>query len=280
MNTFKLSAVALAVASVGSLAPNAFAGVGGSNDLIVAAVASGSVDAIIAEVEKTESLICPDCIQTVTNLTNDDRQSVRLVAAWWFASRPGLLLTMTDQKIEDLAGDATHVRNAADFLGRIRAYGALPSLATAMHNGSLTVDAKQSIVNAVRFMAHPNGNPILQTAMADTDPTVRASAVVAWRDILGQSSATAVEPSLADSDAGVRAAAAGVTGGMRDANARATLEGLVVNDADSVVRRNAAWALGQIGSASSRAALTTASGDPSPLVSQVAKAALAQLAPN
>jgi len=51
----------------------------------------------------------------------------------------------------------------------------------------------------------------------------------------------------------------------------------VVGDPDPVVRRNAAWALGQLGNASSAAALSRASGDASGLVRGVARAALAQL---
>jgi len=55
------------------------------------------------------------------------------------------------------------------------------------------------------------------------------------------------------------------------------LEALVIQDPDSVVRRNAAWALGQLGNAASRAALQQAMSDPSGLVRGVAKAALAGL---
>jgi HEAT repeat protein len=113
--------------------------------------------------------------------------------------------------------------------------------------------------------------------MSDADAGVRAMAVVAWRDVLGQAGAQPVVAVLHDGDAGVRAEAATVIGGMREATGRATLEDLVVHDADPVVRRNAAWALGQIGSAASRPALTTASTDASGLVSLVAKAALANL---
>jgi HEAT repeat protein len=43
------------------------------------------------------------------------------------------------------------------------------------------------------------------------------------------------------------------------------------------VRRNAAWALGQLGNAASRAALIQAASDNSGLVSGVAKASLAKL---
>ncbi len=66
-------------------------------------------------------------------------------------------------------------------------------------------------------------------------------------------------------------------GAMHDTNAVSTLEVLVVSDPDSIVRRNAAWSLGKLGSSTSRAALITASSDKSGLVSGVAKAALASI---
>jgi HEAT repeat protein len=113
--------------------------------------------------------------------------------------------------------------------------------------------------------------------MTDGDASVRAAAVVAWRDVLGQSTAQPVVALLGDSDANVRAQAAGVIGGMTEQSARGTLEALVVRDPDSTVRRNAAWALGQLGNAGSRAALLQAITDKSGLVRGVAKAALAGL---
>lgn len=272
-NLSKLAAVAIALSATPALA-----GKGGSNAAIVAAVQSGSTDAILAEVERSEGLLCEECIQTVTNLTEDSRFAVRKVAAWWFAKRPGLKNLMVEQMVVDLtSGDALHVRNAADFVGAVMSYTSLPALRTAMNRSGLTSDAKLAIVRAVGYMAHVGGNSILQTAMGDSDPQVRAAAVRAWRDILGQVGVTPVEGLLSDGDAGVRAEAATVIGAYGDAGGRAQLEQLVVADPSSFVRRNAAWALGKIGSAESRQALTTASADKSGLVNGVAKAALASL---
>lgn len=270
----KLAAVALAFAA--SATP-ALAGKGGSNAKIVDAVRSGSLDAIIAEVERAEGLICEDCVQTMINLTEDDRLEVREVAAWWFAKRPGTKNIMVSQMKDDLKlGDAKHVRNAADFVGYVREYSALPELRAAMARG-LDTEAKLAIVRAVGYMAHLDGNGILQTAMADGDARVRAAAATAWRDVLGQVDARPVLALLGDADANVRAQAAIVVGAYGEASARATLETLVTSDADAYVRRNAAWALGKIGSAQSTQALTAATHDKSGLVSGYAKAALATL---
>jgi HEAT repeat protein len=272
-------AIKLAAVAVLALAPSAaFAGKGGSAEAIDAAVSSGSTDAIIAEVERAESLLCPKCIQTMTALTEDPRFAVREVAAWWFARRPALKDMLATQFAGDLpTGGTVAVRNAADFLGRTKTYTALPRLRAAIHRGDLGAEAKLALVRAAGFMAHTGGNEVLTTAMTDGDAGVRAAAVVAWRDVIGQNTAQPVVALLGDGDANVRAQAVGVIGGMLEQSARVTLEALVVGDPDSSVRRNAAWALGQLGNASSRAALTQATGDKSGLVRGVAKAALAGL---
>ncbi|HEY4238913.1 MAG TPA: HEAT repeat domain-containing protein [Kofleriaceae bacterium] len=253
------------------------AGKGGSAQLIQQAVQSHSQDAIIAELEHTESLICDECVSIVTPLTEDSRFEVRQAAAWWFARRPALAGALADGFRADLTGGtATAVRNAADFFGGMRDFKALPQLRIAITRASSS-DAKLAIVRAVGFMAHTDGNGILVTAMGDQDPAVRAAAVTAWRDMLGQANAQPVIALLGDGAAQVRAQAATVIGGLRDQAGRAQLEALVVSDADAKVRRNAAWALGQLGNASSRVALTKASTDASPLVGSTARASLTYL---
>ncbi|HEY4179722.1 MAG TPA: HEAT repeat domain-containing protein [Kofleriaceae bacterium] len=269
----KLAAVAFVVLA----SSTAFAGKGGSATNIRDAIASHSSDAIIAEVERAESLGCPDCIQLVTNLTEDNRYEVREVAGWWFAKRPVLrdqLIVGFEQDLK--SGDTTAVRNAADFIGASASLKSLPALREAITR-DVGEDGKLALVRAVKTLAHTSGNVVLTTAMADRSPAVRAAAIKAWRDILDQKDGSPALALLSDSDAGVRADAATVAGAMNVTSAVATLENLVVNDADSTVRSNAAWALGKLHSTSSRAALTLASGDKSSLVRGVAKAALAQL---
>ncbi|MBL0213508.1 MAG: HEAT repeat domain-containing protein [Myxococcales bacterium] len=273
-NGMKLAAVAfLAV-----VASPAYAGKGGSSGLIRSAIQSGSVDAIVAEIERTESLTCAECVQMVTNLLEDNRYAVREVAAWWFAKRPALKDMVAATMVDDLASGSTiKVRNAADFLGATVTYTALPTLRAAIHRDNVGPEGKLAMVRAVAFMGHIGGNDVLATAMSDGDAGVRAAAATAWRDILGQTSAAPVAGLLNDSDANVRAAAATTVGGMGHVAAAAQLETLVVGDADSIVRRNAAWALGKLGQASSRAALTQASSDKSGLVRMTARAALASI---
>lgn len=270
----KLAAVAFVLLA----ATPAFAGKGGSAGKIAAAVNSGSVDAIVAEVERAEGLVCPDCMGTMLGLVEDSRLEVREVAAWWFAKRPGVKEQLaTTFKAELVNAGSIDVRNAADFLGRVRQFDALPQLRIAIARTDLSTDAKLAIVRAVGHMAHIDGNSVLLTAMNDTDASVRAAAVSAWREILGQLDVKPLVGKLADPDAKVRAAAANVIGVYGEPSARLALEQLVTTDADPFVRRNSAWALGRIGSAESAAALRTAASDPSGIVRGFASAALASL---
>lgn len=269
----KLAAVTFVLFAAGP----AMAGKGGSAERIRDAVTSTSTDAIIAEIERAESLMCPDCVPIVTNLLEDNRYAVREVAGWWFAKRPGLKDMMVPGFLEDLkSGNTVAVRNAADFFGATVTYQALPALREAIKR-DVGVEGKLAMVRAVGNLMHPGGNPVLLTAMADGSPEVRAAAVKAYREIRNQTDAAPVIGLLSDSSATVRAEAVTVAGGLRAAGAASALEAIVMNDADPVARRNAAWALGRIGSPSSREALTKASTDTSSIVAGVAKAALASL---
>lgn len=270
----KLAAVAFLLC----LASPAFAGKGGSAGKIRQAISSGSVDAIIAEIERAEGLACGECVQLVTNLTEDDRYEVREVAAWWFAKRPAMAKMLVPGFVDDLGkGNSIAVRNAADFLGATITYTSLPALRAAIKRSDIDANAKLALVRAAKTLGHQGGNPVLTTAMTDASADVRAAAASAWREIRGQTSAAPVVPLLADGNATVRAKAASVVGAMGEVSARAQLETLVTTDADPFVRRNAAWALGKLGDSASRGALEKAAGDTSGLVRSTAKAALAQL---
>lgn len=276
MNTIGIKLAAVALLACATASP-AFAGKGGSVGKLKAAVASHSVDAIVAEVERTESLMCDGCIDVMLALTEDARYPVREVAAWWIAKRPTLHRSMTEHfTAELLAGDSVAVRNAADFLGASSTFRALPQLRAAIRR-DVDAEAKLAIVRAVDLLGNLGGNDVLTVAMADRDARVRAAAARAWRDIRGQRDAGPVAGLLGDRDAAVRAAAATVVGGLKHAAAAGTLETLVVSDPSPIVRKNAAWALGKIGAASSRAALAQASNDASGFVRLTARAALAQL---
>lgn len=263
--------------SIVALAGTASAGKGGSAGKLRQAIQSGSVDAIVAEVERAEGLACSECVTLVAALTEDSRYPVREVAAWWFAKRPALAKPLAEGFILDLASTNTiRVRNAADFLGATITFTALPAMRAAIQR-PLDTDAKLALVRAVKTLGNLGGNDVLTAAMRDGDARVRAASVVAWREIRGQVGAAPVVPLLADPDAFVRAQAATVAGALREASARAALETLVVGDADPQVRKNAAWSLGRLGDAASRTALEKAANDASGFVRMTARAALKSL---
>jgi len=253
------------------------AGVGGSAEKIRNAVQSGSQDAILAEVERAEYLTCPACVETMTDLLDDERPAVREVAAWWFARRPSVAQGFLDRSLTDLNGsDGRLARNAADFLGVFRNVKHIAPLSAALTSGKLSSEARAHVAAALGRIGNAQADTALAQAMSTGDAQVKTAAVQAWLAIREQKGAAPVIALIADGDAGVRAAAAGAVGELREATGRANLEA-ALGDTDAVVRRNAAWALGQLGQAASRPALEKASHDASPLVASTAKAALSQL---
>lgn len=271
-----LFCAALAAAAVA--AGSAVAGVGGSAARIQNAASSGSEDAIVAELERAELLICPACVEPVMDLLDHDSADVRDAAAWWFAQRPAQRREVADMAEARLHGDdSTLARNAADILGAFQHPDALPALAGATASSELDAEARAHAVRAVGSIGHERGNDALAAAMGDSAADVRREAVLAWRAIRYQEGAEPVVDLLGDEDELVRREATQVVGYQREASARGALEDLVVGDDDPVIRRNAAWALMRIGDAASREALEEATSDESPLVRRTAEVALGEL---
>lgn len=279
MKTLKpLSKLLAAAACSLMLVGSAQAGTGGSASRIKNAITTGSTDAIIAELERAERLVCGACVEPVQQLLNDDRFAVREAAAWWFSKRAAQKKQLTASSIAALQGnDSTAARNAADILGTFRHPQAVADLAAAATRTELSTEARAHIVFALGTIAHKSANPTLELAMVDGSADVRLAAVTAWGNILRQEGASPVAALVSDSSIEVRRKATAVAGQFREVSARAALETQLANDADPVVRRNAAWALGRIGDSASRSALEAATSDESSLVRKTAKAALQQL---
>lgn len=272
-----LAAAACAFVMLGT-AELARAGDDGSASRIKNAISTGSTTAIIAELERSEVLVCGACLEPVRQLLSDGRYDVREAAAWWFARRPGHQKQIAAEAAVTLQGsDSTAARNAADMLGTFRHPNAVPVLAAAAQRTELSSEARTHIVFALGTIAHKSANPALEQAMTDTSADVRLAAVTAWSSILRQQGAAPAAALLGDSSVMVRRKASAVAGQFREAAARIGLETRVVTDEDPVVRRNAAWALGRIGDPASATALEQAATDPSSLVRKTAKAALHQL---
>jgi HEAT repeat protein len=274
----QLLVATLALGALVASASTASAGRGGSAAKIRNAINSSSQDAIIAELERAERLVCDDCIAPVMGLLQDDRYEVREAAAWWFARRPVMKKALAEQSTADLAGsDSEMARNAADILGTFRHPSAVPALSAAVVRSDLSAEARQHAARALGRIGHPDGSPALESALADSDADVRLEALDAWIAIRGQNTAVAAVDLVGDADARVRAKAAAVIGEMREASGRVALEQQLANDDSATARRNAAWALGQIGDEASRTVLEAAKEDASSLVRMTAKSALYKL---
>lgn len=271
----KLLVTAVAMFAFGG---TAVAGRGGSAAKIQNAINTTSTDAIVAELERAERLICDACIAPVMELLDDDRYEVREAAAWWFARRPMMKVTLTDRSVDDLAGsDSRLARNAADILGTFRHPIAIPALSAAVTRTDLSAEARQHIVRALGTIGHRDANVAIEEAMADGDAAVRAEALLAWAAIRNQVGAAPAVALVSDEDALVRSKAAAVVGELREASARTALEAQLASDESAVVRRNAAWALGRIGDPASRDVLEAATDDPSSLVRMTAQSAIYKL---
>lgn len=269
-----VSAAALVVVTLAA-SHTADAGRGGSFAKIRSAAEHGNPDAIVAELERAENIPCTtECMSFVMGLLDHESYYVRDGAAWWFARRPAQKKEVAERALALLAtGNTAEVRNAADALGRVGHPSMIADLGSVLAR-DVGAEAKVSVVRAIGMIAHISGRVPLEQAMADGDAQVRRQAIVSWGKLLRQTDADPVAPLVVDGDVTVRRAAAQMVGTFRTQAARANLEQIVVSDPDPAVRRNAAWALGRIGDAASRDALTQATTDESSLVRMTAKAAL------
>ncbi len=281
MNTNKhIKSLLLSSLFLVATAGSALAGRGGGYYSILGAVQNGSEDAIIAKLEQAEKLPCStNCLDLVNSLLSDERYRVREAAAWWFGKRPGHMEVLLTEGLATLTTttDSVEARNTADMLGTFQRPVALPVLSAAINRTDLSADARAHIARALGTIGHMAANPALEVALADSSPAVRLEAVTAWGAIRHQDGAAPVAALVTDSDLTVQRAAISIVGKFATASARTDLEGVLASSTDAAVRRNAAWALGEIGDAASRAALTAATDDASSLVRMSAKAAIRNL---
>jgi HEAT repeat protein len=262
-----------------AVAPSAQAGNGGSAGVIRSAIRSNNADAIISALEQSENILCnADCHSMVMELLENDDYRIRQVAAWWFARRPAQMKELGELATAWLTvGNSTEARNGADILGTFGYAKYIDVLTEAAAKTSFSGEARAHIIKALGDIANKRANAVVATAMSDSDPQVRLSAVTAWKNMLKQEGAAPVAALVTDSDVSVRRAAIATVGTFREATARIDLETVLSSDADPAARRNAAWALGRIGDSASREVLQAAVDDESSLVRLTAKNALRQL---
>jgi HEAT repeat protein len=260
----------------------AFAGRGGSTAKIKQAIDSGSVDAIIAEVERAETLACLSCIEPVKGLVDHPEQRVRDVAGWWLGRRGVRDEVIAEMTARFSAEDPVAARNAADVLAGMRDFKTLPALAAYLTH-PLDEESGVAAARAIAAIGHPNGLVALKAGMASSLAGVRAASAAALREVRAlsgggfASDAQPLLPLLGDTDLNVRRQAAVSCGVLRDKSAVSALGQVANADASPMVRKAAVWALGEIRDGSATQVLIAAQSDPDPFVRSVATAALANL---
>jgi HEAT repeat protein len=283
----------LAVATLVALpAAPALAGRGSSPEAIRRAIQSNSVDAISAELERAERLLCGACVTMVTPLVDHQDKRVRQVAAWWL-SRRGLRSELFVQMAYRLAQpDSRLARNAADVLGSMRHLKAVEPLGAALHNPVFDVEARSAMALALGRIGEPAASPALVAALSAKEAPLRAAALEALRELRGPLDPVPAAALLADPNETVRMEAAYTVaviarlGRTLDARSRDQVTKALIDrlglDPSASIRRKAAWALGEIGASSSLAGAAlrgSAAGDRDLSVRTLAKAAIGRLTP-
>jgi HEAT repeat protein len=175
--------------------------------------------------------------------------------------------------------DSTAALNAADVLGEFHYVSSIPALGAAMSNPIFTGAARAEMAKALGTIGRTSVTPYLTAGLSDSDAVVRAASLIALRTIPGFRDGSVAAPLVTDSDAGVRSNAV-LTIGMFKYSAGASALVAALSDPSQTVRKQAAWALGEVGASSAVAGgplQNAATNDSSPLVRSLAKAALTKL---
>jgi hypothetical protein len=272
-------AILSGVLAVGAASGTALAGHGGSYAAIKQAVDANSIDAIQAELERAEHLVCAGCTDLVVPLIDHSSYRVRQAAAWWLARR-GVSHQVYVQMLNRLAQpDSVAARNAADVLGEFRAASAIPALSAALTNPIYSGEARAAMAHALGQIGRNDVATPLTAALADSDPFVKAASLQALREVDGFHDGMVAVALLKDPDAVVRGEASTTIGVMHTQAASAALVG-ALSDPEVLVRKKAAWALGNVGApvaVAGPALQTTATSDPNPLVRSLAQVAISKL---
>ena len=279
--TMKLAVVAFLGISLAA-AGTAVAGRGSSPQAVQRAIASGSPDAIKSELERAEHLVCVSCVDMVMPLLDNNNQGIRQVAAWWIARR-GVARNVRVEMLNRLGQpDSVAARNAADVLGELHYVSSVPALSAALSNPLFSSEARAHMAAALGRISRPEVVAPLTTALGTNDGVVQVAAMQALQSIAGLRDGSAVVPLLGngDADANVRAEAATTLGMFHDASAASALVTALQSDASPIVRKRAAWALGEIHAntaVAGPALQNAAANDASPFVRSLAAAALTRL---
>jgi HEAT repeat protein len=256
------------------------AGRGGSPAAIQQAIAADSVDAIQAELERAEHLVCAACADLVMPLVDHPDARVRRVAAWWLARRAVGAQVQVAMLNRLSQSDSTAARNAADVLGELHSPSSVPALGAALSNPIFSAEARAAMAQALGTIGRPACTGYLTATLGDEQPKVRAASLVALRSVPGFRDGSVAAPLVGDADETVRAEAAVTIATFRYTGGAAGLVA-ALNDPSANVRKKAAWALGAIhapASVAGAALSNAATSDSSAAVRSLAHAALSNAA--
>jgi hypothetical protein len=271
MRANTLTALLLSFASA-----TAFAGRGSSNAALQDAISSNSTDAIVSELERAEFLACVSCLDTVAPLVDHQSVKVREAAVWWLERR-GVRDGVREMALTRLKGnDPTLAMHGAEALGTMRHPDAIPAL-SAYLAAPLDAASGAAAAKALGTIGYKTAIPALTQALSAAQPEIRLASVMALRQIRGNLDPMPLLPLLSDTDEKVRNQAVYTVGAFRDKRGVAPLIAVLGGDASGEVRKNAAWALGQIGDLDAVPALVNAKTDKDTLVAGMAYAALARM---
>src|SRR4051812_14629613 len=196
-------------ASVLALSSPAFAGFGSSSVAIKAAVQSGSVDAIVAELEKAEELPSRGAIDVVLPLVDHDSWRVRDAAGWWLTRRGVRTQVIANMTARLTGADPIAARNAGDVLAAMRDFSTVPALSAFLAK-PLDEDSGAAAAKALGAIGHPSAMTALSGALGSPLAGVRAQAAASLRDLrapkgsLVAATTAPLLPLLGDGDANVR----------------------------------------------------------------------------
>lgn len=265
----------------------ALAGIDGSSSNITAAISSGSVDSIIAELERSENIPQRSAYPAVLKLMDHPNERVREAAGWWLGRR-GIRQEVISTAAMRLGGsDPIAAANVLDVLRGMKDGPNTIDLVANYAGKPLDEASGIAAFKCLGFIGSASSLPTVAIGITSQYAGVRAEALRTVRVLrapVGQKVSTtgaAYVGLLNDSDTTVRREAAYTLGflGQNGLNPDASSSGLnalittVGSDSSPVVRKAAAWAIGQLGSTAGLAALKAAQNDSDASVRSVARAA-------
>jgi hypothetical protein len=256
------------------------AGRGGSPAAIRSAIAANSSDAIQAELERAEYLVCAGCTDLVLPLVDHLDYRVRQVAAWWLARRATSKQVYVAMLTRLAQPDSLKARNAADVLGELGYPSSIPALGAALSNPVFTGEARAAMAKALGSIGRNAAATPLVQALGTSDPLVKAAAVTALREVEGFHDGMVAVPLVTDADEQVRAQAITTLGMMHTTPSAAALVQALATDKSALVRKNAAWSLGEVHASAAVAGPSlqqAAASDPNPFVRSLAHVAISKL---